>query len=84
MVRHFQNSFMKYITDTGYPVSLAKVAVEYRDVIRIVEACGSNLDASDFIISGGLFRGNLLKESMPAIAHHRETVSQPQSARSKS
>lgn len=61
----------KYITSTAYPIGLNKIAIEYRDAFRVVEACGSNLDAPEIIISGGLFWGSLCRKALPAVAYAR-------------
>lgn len=59
------------LTDTAYPTRLSDIAPCFWDVRHAVLACGDNLDAPEFIISGGLFWGNLCREVLPAIAYAR-------------
>lgn len=56
---------MKYITDTGYPVMRTNIDPAYREVYSEIEACGSNLDAPRFLISGALFYASLSKQVVP-------------------
>ncbi len=62
------------VTSTGYPVGLSKIAFEYHDTAPVIETFGSNLDAPDAIISGGMFWAPLCNEALPAIGYFRDWI----------
>lgn len=52
---------------TGYPTGLSRIAVTHRADQHIVAACGDNLDAPSYLLSGGVFWAPLCREALPAI-----------------
>lgn len=63
--------FIKALTDTGYPSRISNLSPEFLDFRWAVLACGDNLDAPEFIQSGGLFYAPMIHESLPIIAYKR-------------
>lgn len=59
------------LTDTAYPTGLSKVAPEYRDVWWAIRACGENLDAPDYIVSGSTVYSTLIRESFSPLSYRR-------------
>ena len=61
----------RHLTDTGYPTSVAKLNPEFRGDHYAVLACGDNLDAPQALLSGMLFFGPHLRETLPGISTKR-------------
>jgi len=51
-------------TDTGYPTGLSRIHPEHRESFMVVQQCGGNLDAPEWIVTGGVFWGPLTRATI--------------------